>query len=153
MDSATVAFVVALMIMALSLLLLAGLFALEWHMRRQGYGGRWGHSGVTPTERAEALLREFLDEREYEQWTRRDYVDVVSPHNAQRIYRIPRYIGLVRMYENGIAMCELCLRPVEPLPGPDVIVLHKLMIQGDEQAYLASARSYPHSGVELRYHP
>lgn len=152
MDSATVAYIVALVIMALSLLLLAGLFALEWYMRRQG-SGRWGNSGVTPTERAEELLREFLDEREYEQWTRRDYVDVVSPHNAQRIYRIPRYIGLVRMYENGIAMCELCLRSVEPLPGPDVILMHKLMIQGDEQAYLASARLYPHSGVELRYHP
>jgi len=149
MDSETVAVVVALVIIALSLLVLGVLFALEWHMRHGG----WIKPGVTPTERAEALLREFLDEREYEQWTRRDYVDVVSPHNAQRIYRIPRYIGLVRMYENGIAMCELCLRSVEPLNGPDVIVLHKLMIQGDEQAYLASARSYPHSGVELRYHP
>ena len=153
MDSETVAAVVALVIIGLSLLVLGGLFAVEWYMRRQGYGGWGGYPGVTPTERAEALLREFLDEREYEQWTKRDYVDVVSPHNTQRIYRIPRYIGLVRMYENGIAMCELCLRPAEPLPGPDVIVMHKLMIQGDEQAYLASARSYPHSGVELRYHP
>lgn len=150
MDSETVALVAALAIMALSLLVLGSLFALEWHMRRGGWGL---FPGVTPTERAEELLCEFLDEREYEQWTRRDYVDVVSPHNAQRIYRIPRYIGLVRMYENGIAMCELCLRSVEPLPGPDVILMHKLMIQGDEQAYLASARLYPHSGVELRYHP
>lgn len=152
MDSETAAVVVALVIMALSLLVLGGLFGFEWHMRRQGNSG-WDYPGVTPTQRAEALLREILDEREYEQWTKRDYVDVVSPCSARRIYRIPRYIGLVRMYENGIATRELCLRSVEPLPGPDVVVMHKLMIQGDEQEYLASARSYPLSGVELRYHP
>lgn len=152
MDSETVAVVLALSVAALSFLSLAGLFAAEWTMRRHHVGG-WKSAGDTPAERAEALLREFLDEREYAQWTKRGYVDVVSPNNAQRIYRIPGYIGLVRMYENGMAIRELCLRPVEPLPGPDVIVMHKLMIQGDERQYLASARHYPHTGSDVRYHP
>jgi hypothetical protein len=38
---------------------------------------------------------------------------------------------------------HLCMQPVEPLPINDVIALHKLMIEGNEQGYLACANEIP----------
>ena len=99
-------------------------------------------SGDTPRERAEALLREILNEREYQQVRKRGYVDIISPSNAQRIYRIPRFLGRVCVYEDGQVVRELCIQPVEPVPSADVIAMHKLMIQGDEEHYLAQANQF-----------
>lgn len=123
---------------------------LQWSRegRRVGVSLR-----VTPGERAEALLREVLDECEYQQLTKHGYLDVRSPTDPQRIYRIPAYVGLVRMYEHGVAVRELCIQPVEPLPSADVIAMHKLMIQGDEQEYLIRARQYATMRPNLRYRP
>ncbi len=108
---------------------------------------------VTPADCAEALLRDVLDEREYRQLTNRGYVDVRSPTNTQRIYRIPAQVGLVRMYEHGVAVLELCVQSVESLPSADVIAMHKLMIQGDEQQYLGCARRFAAMCPNQRYRP
>lgn len=121
----------------------------------------WSHKGVrqrmtlrvTPADRAEALLRDILDQREYQQLTLHGYLDVKSPTHARRIYRIPACVGLVRMYEDGIAARELCIQPVEPLPSADVVVMHKLMIEGAEQEYLARARQIATMRPNLRYRP
>lgn len=99
--------------------------------------------GDTPRERAEALLRELLDEHEYQQVRKQGYVEVVSPSNAQRIYRIPRFLGRVSVYEGGHVVRELCIHPVELIPSADVVVMHKLLIQGDEERYLALANQFP----------
>jgi len=104
-------------------------------------------------ECAEALLRDLLDEQEYQQLTQRGYLDVKSPADAKRVYRIPRRQGLVQMYQDGVAVRDLCLQPVEPLPGADVIALHKLMIQGDEQEYLLHARHFAATHPNQRYRP
>lgn len=142
--------IVALILTGLALLVLslASVVSFEWTEWHR-------HDGASvepaPAERAEALLREFLNEREYQQLRQRGYVDVASPSDAQRIYRIPRYVGLVRVYEHGWAVRDLCLQPVEPLPSGDVVVMHKLLIQGDEQEYLARARQYMRAGPRLRY--
>lgn len=37
---------------------------------------------------------------------------------------------------------RLCLQPVESLPDADVIVLHKLMIEANEETYLQKANKY-----------
>jgi hypothetical protein len=102
---------------------------------------------------ADSLLRAVLDPCEYQQLTKRGYLDVQSPSDAQRIYRIPAHDGLVRMYEGGVAVRELCVQPVEPLPGADVIAMHKLMIQGEEQLYLISARHFAATVPHERYRP
>lgn len=146
---------VILMLGGIALLFMAvvGLILVElsWWSRKGT------HEGVplraTPAERAEALLRDVLDESEYQQLTKRGYLDVRSPTDAQRIYRIPAYIGLVRMYEHGVAVRELCIQPADPLPSADVIAMHKLMIQGDEQAYLARARQFATMRPNQRYRP
>lgn len=102
-------------------------------------------SWVPPSaqERSLELLRDVLNAQEVEQWTRQGYLDVSSPQHAQRIYRIRRADGLVRVYEQGKAAKALCLQPIEPLPSNDLVVLHKLMIQGNEQEYVQQARHFP----------
>jgi hypothetical protein len=148
------AILLALMLtgLAVMVLMLAGVAIVEWSARVHQKGGRGANAEPTPSESAEILLRELLDEREYRQLKERGYVDVASPNDPQRIYRIPSYAGLVRLYEGGWAVRELCLQSVEPLPSGDVVVMHKLLIQGNEPEYLARARQYARAGPRLRYH-
>ena len=145
-----------LMLVLVGLVLLflgtVSLLIVEWSARSRRGGGD-AAAQPTPAECAEAVLREILDEREYRQLTQRGYVDVASPHDAERIYRIPSYCGLVCVYEHGTAVRELCVQSVEPLPSADVVVMHKLMIQGNELEYLARARQYARAGPDLRYRP
>lgn len=136
---------------ALLILALGSLVVIEWRVRSQpGYEN--ADNPPAPGDRAEALLRDLLDESEYRQLKRRGYLDVVSSEDAQRIYRIPAYIGLVRVYEQGTAVCELCVQPVEPLPSAELVLVHKLMIQADERTYLANARVYAYTNPDTRYH-
>jgi hypothetical protein len=37
---------------------------------------------------------------------------------------------------------RLCLQPVECLPDADVVALHKLMIEANEENYLQKANKY-----------
>ena len=93
--------------------------------------------------RSAALLRDLLDEREMEQLTQDGYLDIPSPNYENRVYRIPCCAGWVCVYEMGQARMHLCVQPADPLPNNDVIALHKLMIEGNEQGYLARANEIP----------
>jgi len=140
--TASTGLVLALMVLVL---LLGGV--LTYCEQAQAAGGR--AETVAPRipalaqERSLELLRAVLDEGEVEQWTRQGYLDVSSPQHAQRIYRIRRTGGLVQVYEQGKVVRALCLQPVEPLPSHDLLVLHKLLIQGNEQEYLQQANQFP----------
>jgi hypothetical protein len=147
--------VVLLLIAGLVPVLLAvGILVLVWVSAtvRSAYTTT-EHIRVTPAERAETLLRDVLDEREYSLLRKRGYLDISSPTDDQRIYRIPRHAGLVRVYERGIAVRELCVQPAEPLPSADVVAMHKLMIQACEEEYLGRARSFPSLIPNQRYRP
>lgn len=145
--------ILLLAVLVFLVLALTGLVLMEWCARAQNIGFRGINARATPAECAEVLLRAVLDEREYRQLTRRGYLDVASPTVEQRIYRIPAYTGLVRVYEHGMAVRELCIQPVEPLPSADIVAMHKLMIQGAEQEYWARARHYARVDPNLRYLP
>lgn len=93
--------------------------------------------------RSEELLRDLLDECEYRQLVRYGYMDVPSRCYAGRLYRIPYLPGRVSILEDGRAVAELCVQPLAPLPDNDMIVLHKVMIEGDELDYLARANAFP----------
>lgn len=93
--------------------------------------------------RAKELLQGLLDDEEYEQLTKLGYLDVASPSYARRIYRIPLEDGMVRVYESGKEILRLCVQPVHSLPRYDVIAMHKLMIEGNEQEYLSRANWFP----------
>lgn len=113
---------------------------------------RWQESvseRFTAEGRAHALLREMLSADELRQLMRAGYLEVNSPNHAHRVYRIPGTTGRVRVFDRGREVMELCLQPVEALPHGDVIVLHKLMIQGNEREYLATANHFVPGTVSL----
>jgi len=88
------------------------------------------------------LLRDILTAEQLRQLTWRGYLEISSPTKLQRIYRVPRSKGYVQVIENGRVNMYLCLQPVECLPAADIVVLHKLMIEGNEEAYLQKANNY-----------
>ena len=92
--------------------------------------------------RAANLLRDILTAEQLRQLTWRGYLEISSPTKLQRVYRVPRSKGYVQVIENGRAIMRLCLQPVECLPDADIVVLHKLMIEGNEEAYLQKANKY-----------
>ena len=100
--------------------------------------------------RAKALLREMLSDSQYQQLLKFGYLEVSSPSIDNRVYRIPGAGGLVKVYERGCAVMELCLQPAEPLPDSDVVVMHKLMIEGNEQEYLQKANHFAPGIISLR---
>ncbi len=92
--------------------------------------------------RADSLLRRLLSPEDYQQLTAHGYLRVKSPNVEGRTYLIPRYRGLVRVYESGRAVMRLCVGPVEPMPDADIVLVHKLMIEADEEHYLRSANAF-----------
>jgi hypothetical protein len=93
-------------------------------------------------ERADALLRHVLGEESYRLLDRRGYLDVTSPSRPRRIYRIPRHHGQVKVYEGGVPVMALCVQSVEPIPDGDAVLMHKLMIEGNEAEYLKVANRF-----------
>ena len=98
-----------------------------------------------PADRtAESLLRSSLPTDTYRRLCQTAYLDVPSPSRPQRTYRIPRgAMQQVLVVESGRTIERLCLQPVEALPEADVILLHKLLIEADEDTYLATANHFP----------
>jgi hypothetical protein len=93
--------------------------------------------------RADELLRAVLTSEEYGQLRQQGYLDIPSPSNPQRIYRVPQTPGLVRVREKERRKGSLCLQPLDWVPDADVVVIHKLMIEADEETYLQMANSIP----------
>ena len=89
--------------------------------------------------RAEALLAEFLTAEQLQALKTTGYLAIPSPGHPGRIYHIPRRSGQVMVYENGRRVLQLCVQPREHLPVADRILLHKLLIEGDEERYLDTA--------------
>ncbi len=92
--------------------------------------------------RAELLLTEILRPEEYRQLKRKGYLDVTSPTRPTRIYRVPRSRDQVRVYEGGRLIERLCVQSIEPVPYADVVVMHKLMIEANEEEYLRLANHF-----------
>jgi hypothetical protein len=92
--------------------------------------------------RAASLLRDTLTPEQCRQLVWRGYLEVPSPTEPQRVYRVPRTKGYVQVIENGRAVMRLCLQPIECLPDADLVVLHKLMIEANEETYLQKANKY-----------
>jgi hypothetical protein len=97
---------------------------------------------LEPRRRANELLRSVLTPKQYRQLMWYCYVDIKSPRDPERIYRVPRYPGLVGMIEQGRRKADLCLGPLEWVPDADIVVIHKLMIEADEEIYLQTANRF-----------
>ncbi|HTK07797.1 MAG TPA: hypothetical protein VL485_11555 [Ktedonobacteraceae bacterium] len=92
--------------------------------------------------RASDLLRDILTPEQLRQLIWRGYLEIPSPSEPQRVYRVPRTKGYVQVLENGRATMRLCVQPVECLPDADIVLLHKLMIEANEENYLQKANKY-----------
>ncbi|HEX9015195.1 MAG TPA: hypothetical protein VF960_04235, partial [Chloroflexota bacterium] len=102
-----------------------------------------GYSAQLEAERkAEGLLQEFLSPDENRELENRGYLEVRSPSRDGRVYRVPRGRGMVSVYEGGRAVMSLCVQPVEWIPGADVVLMHKLMIEANEEDYLKTANQF-----------
>ncbi len=129
--------------MEAALLLLAcivGTVFSLWLLLRPAAPSQYTHRKAG--QRAEALLAEILGDGEYRELERLGYLEVRSPSRPGRVYRVPRSRDLVRVYESGRATMRLCVGPVERVPDADVVLMHKLMIEGDEQQYLRIANRW-----------
>lgn len=92
--------------------------------------------------RAAGLLRDVLTPEQCHQLAWRGYLEVKSPSEPERVYRVPRSRGYIQVLEHGRAVMRLCVQPVESLPDADIVVLHKLMIEANEELYLQKANKY-----------
>ncbi|MBO0778354.1 MAG: hypothetical protein J2P37_05950 [Ktedonobacteraceae bacterium] len=99
--------------------------------------------GLSQAERrATGLLRDVLTPEQFHELIWRGYLEIPSPTEPQRVYRVPKNKGYVQVIENGRAIMRLCLQPAECLPDADLVALHKLMIEANEEIYLQKANKY-----------
>lgn len=104
----------------------------------QPYIKRWSRA----ERRAIDLLRDVLTPEQCRQLLWRGYLEVPSQSVPYRVYRVPRTKGYVHVMEHGRSVMRLCVQPVECLPDADIVVLHKLMIEANEETYLEKANKY-----------
>ncbi len=93
-------------------------------------------------ERAAQLLAEILTPAELAHLCERGYLVVPSPGRPNRVYHVPRQAGMVSVYEGGTLTERLCVGATTKIPDGDVVVLHKLMIEGNEEEYLQLANHF-----------
>jgi hypothetical protein len=89
--------------------------------------------------RARKLLRAILTREQYCQLIQQGYIDIPSPSNPHRVYRVPLEPGRVCVIEKERLKATLCLQPLERVPAADIVAIHKLMIEADEETYLKKA--------------
>lgn len=133
-----------LLLLAIWVLFLVAALAYLGYATRSEFG-TWGvmlGHHIAAERRANALMREVLSTEQVQQVTKQGYVEIASPTIPHRTYRIPGAGGLVRVYDRGQAIMDLCLQPVESLPDGDVVVMHKLMIEANEAEYLERANRF-----------
>ena len=131
MDEQTLAFSVIGIIADISLILLVN-FIVKSYPKRSGAHRRAG-------ELLRAVLTAVLTYEQYRQLIQQGSIDIPSPRDQERTYRVPRGPGLVRVIEKGRETASLCLQPLEWVPFADIVVMHKLMIETDEETYLQKA--------------
>jgi hypothetical protein len=101
------------------------------------------HKRPGAKRRAGELLRAILTAEQYDKLIQQDYIDIPSPSYPERIYRVPRCCGHVQVREKGRLTMGLCLQPFERVPDADIVIIHKLMIEADQETYLQKANHLP----------
>jgi hypothetical protein len=129
------------LVATLGLLLVLWSMGLLW-LRFRAWRGAEEQAEEQAEERAEALLRELLSEEEYRQLGQLGYLEVRSRAQPGRRYRIPRHWGLVQVLEDAAPITLLCVKSMEPVPTADGVLMHKLMIEGNEEDYLRIANRF-----------
>ncbi|MHB1005335.1 MAG: hypothetical protein ACYC3S_06780 [Chloroflexota bacterium] len=92
--------------------------------------------------RAARMLGEMLTPHELAQLDGRGFLAIPSPNRPGRVYHVPRHQGLVSVYERGVLAERLCVGAINWIPDADTVLLHKLMIEGNEEEYLRMANHF-----------
>lgn len=92
--------------------------------------------------RARQLLQAVLTQEQYRHLLQHGYLDIRSPSHQERFYRVPKAPGRVHLIENEQLQTDLCLQPLDWVPNADFVVIHKLMIEADEETYLQKANRF-----------
>ncbi|MGE5333337.1 MAG: hypothetical protein ACM3N4_01430 [Nitrososphaerota archaeon] len=101
---------------------------------------------VAAERAAEMLLHDQLSVTQYRQLCESGYLDIPSAWYPDRTYRIPRGPGQVLVLEHDRVTERLCVQPAAGgLPEADVVLMHKLLIEADEETYLHTANHFPRS--------
>ncbi len=117
-------------------------FWLTFGARVRGTSGKGAGLQLEAERRADQLLQEVLRPDQGQELAQRGYLEVPSPSRQGRVYRVPRGRGMVSVYEDGRAVMSLCVQPVEWIPASDVVLMHKLMIEANEEEYLKTANQF-----------
>lgn len=137
-----------LLILAFLLIALLGLIVAlsspQRLLRRFGVPlGPTGEERLLAEQRARALLQQQLGDEGFALLVRRGYLEIPSPSLPDRTYRIPFTHGMVEVIEGGLATMRLCIVPTRWVPDCDLVIMHKLLIEGDEARYLRVANRFP----------
>jgi hypothetical protein len=92
--------------------------------------------------RAQQLVTEMLSREQLAQLNRLGFIELRSRLIPGRTYRVPRRRGQVQVYEQGHHAGSLCIQPTRWVPDADVLLMHKLMIEGNEAEYLRTANFF-----------
>ena len=116
-------------------------FVLPVHPRLPGWAAwnEWREAD----ERAERLLRTVLGDDGYRAFAEMGYIEVPSRKYPGRVYLIKRWPEKVTVIEKGRTAHVLCAEPESFVPPADLVVLTKLMIEGNEEEYLRIANKIP----------
>lgn len=93
--------------------------------------------------RATLLLRAVLGEPSYQEFVRKGHIEVPSRLYPGRAYLIKQWPEKVEVVEKGRTVAVLCAEPESDVPPADLIVIHKLMIEDNEQEFLRIANKIP----------
>ncbi len=149
----TISGVEILLLLALLVLLLGLIVALsppQRLLRRIGVSfGPTGAERLLAEQRACALLRQQLGDEGFALLLRRGYLEIPSPSLPDRTYRIPYIHGMVDVIEGGLATMRLCIVPTRWIPDCDLVIMHKVLIEGDEARYLRVANRFPTVAARL----
>ncbi len=115
------------------------MFVVVWKLWCRYYLFPYQETDPEAESRSTALLRELLSGSEQQQLQQAGYLMVPSRKVAGRLYRVPMRPGWVDVYESDRLAMRVCVEPVEHLPQADVVLMHKLMIEANEQDYLRTA--------------
>ena len=108
------------------------------------YGVYWVmKSDREANERAEKVVKAVLSPEETQQLQQSGFLDIPSPGYPGRVYRVPSGQGMVAVIESGRCVERLCAQSTTPIPDRELVLIHKLMIEGNEQEYLQTANHFP----------
>ena len=103
------------------------------------FGGLLARRWALADQRADRLVRELLTPDELCQLQRDGYLAVRSRLTPGRIYRIPARPGLVTVIDADKPVETLCLQPARAVHDREHVLVHKLLLEGEELEYWQQA--------------